>query len=209
MKREADIEKFWKDAELRQAKFKEIVEQIELETGAKIPVRELDRKKIEENVEYVKALTKKIEDRIVAVTEDLFESAKEREMLHVSIRVGCDFHKFLLDFGEKPPRHEAEYVADTIRSGIDWFYSLAFHCHGIRDDLVKWTFDWQATTSFRELRIACLRCFDDLCRPSATAGEMLALLLSYIHLELVFMAQTFPSNVDSNLDEDQWQTNPT
>lgn|SRR5271165_1215296 len=209
MKKEADMEKFWEDAELRQAKLKEIVEQIELKSGVKIPIREFDRKRIEEDVEYVKALTKKIEGRILAVTEELFESAKEREMLHVSIRVSCDFHKFLLDFGEKPPGHEAAYVADTIRSGIDWFYSLAFHCHGIRDDLVKWTFDRQATTSFHELRVACLRCFEDLCRPSATAGEMLASLLSYIHLELVFMAQTFPSNVDSNLDEDQWQTNPT
>lgn len=208
MKKEVDMEKFWEDAELRHAKLKEIAEQIAAKTGVQIPLKQFDRKKIEENVEYVKALTKQIEDRIVAVTEDLFESAKERELLHISIRVSCDFHKFLLDFGEKPPKDEAEYVADTIRSGIDWFYSLAFHCHGIRDDLVKWRFDRQATASFRELRIACLRCFEDLCQSSATAGEMLASLLAYIHLELVFMAQTFPSNVDSNLEEDQWQTNP-
>jgi len=208
MKKEVDMEKFWEDAELRHAKLKEIAEQIAAKTGVQIPLKPFDRKKIEENVEYVKALTKQIEDRIVAVTEDLFESAKERELLHISIRVSCDFYKFLLDFGEKPPKDEAEYVADTIRSGIDWFYSLAFHCHGIRDDLVKWRFDRQATESFRELRIACLRCFEDLCRSSATAGEMLASLLAYIHLELVFMAQTFPSNVDSNLEEDQWQTNP-
>ncbi len=171
--------------------------------------KEVDHEKIRENVEYVKAKTKEIEERIIAATEELFESSKERELLHISIRVSCDFYKFLLDFGEKPPRHEAEYVADTIRSGIDWLFLLAVHCQGIKDELVKWRFDRQATTSFRELRIACLRCFDDLCQPSATAGEMLASLLAFIHLELVFMAQTFPSNVDSNLEEDQWQTNPT
>jgi hypothetical protein len=170
--------------------------------------KEVDHEKVRENVECVQTLTKQIEDRIVAVTEELFEAAKERELLHVSIRVSCDFHKFLLDFGEKPPRDEAEFVADTIRSGIDWFFLLAFHCHGIRDDLARWRFDRQATASFRELRVACLRCFEDLCRSSATAGEMLASLLAFIHLELVFMAQTFPSNVDSNLEEDQWQTNP-
>jgi hypothetical protein len=209
MKKEVDMEKFWEEAELRQAKFKEILEQIAIKTGVQIPLREFDRQKIEENVEYVRAKTKEIEERIIAVTEELFESSKERELLHISIRVSCDFHRFLLDFGEKPPRHEAEYVADTIRSGIDWFYSLAFHCRGIKDEFVSWRFDRRATASFRELRIACLRCFDDLCQPSATAGEMLASLLAYIHLELVFMAQTFPSNVDSNLEEDQWQTNPT
>jgi hypothetical protein len=207
MKKEVDIEKFWEDMKLRHAKLKEIAEQIAIKTGVQLPVKEIDRRKIEENVEYVKAKTEEIEERIVAATEELFESSEERELLHISIGVSCDFHKFLLDFGETPPRDEAEYVADTIRSGIDWFYSLAFHCHGIKDELVNWRFDRQATTSFRELRIACLRCFDDLCRPSATAGEMLASLLAFIHLELVFMAQTFPSVVDLNLKEDQWLTN--
>jgi hypothetical protein len=207
MKKEVDMEKFWKDAELRHTKLKEIAEQIATKTGLQILVKELDRNKIEKDVEYVKAKPKEIEERIIATTEELFESSKERELLHISIRVSCDFHKFLLDFGETPPRDEAEFVADTIRSGIDWFYLLAFHCHGIKDELVSWRFDRQATTSFRELRIACLRCFDDLCRPSATAGEMLASLLSFIHLELVFMAQTFPSVVDLNLKEDQWLKN--
>jgi hypothetical protein len=167
---------------------------------------EAELTRIRENVEHVRARTKEIEDRILATTEDLFESAKERELLHISIRVSCDFHKFLLDFGEAPPKVESEYVADTIRSGIDWFFSLAFHCRGIRDDLAKWRFDRQPTANFRELRIACLKHFDDLYRPSAAGGEMLASLLAFIHLELVFMAQTFPSNVDSNLEGDTWQT---
>jgi hypothetical protein len=208
MEKEVDMKKFWKEAELRQAKLKELIEQIELKSGTKISIREFDRKRIEEDVEYVKAKTKEIEERILAASEDLFESEKERELLHISIRVSCDFHKFLLDFGENPPREEATFVADTIRSGIDWFYSLAFHCHGIKDELVRRPFDRQATGNFRELRIACLRRFDDLCQPSATAGEMLASLLAFMHLELVFMAQTFPFNVDANLEEGQWQTNP-
>lgn len=209
MKKEVDIDKFWEDAELRHAKFKEILEQMAIKTGVQIPVRELDRKKIEENVEYVKAKTKEIKERIIAATEELFESEKEREFLHISIRVSCDFHKFLLDFGDEPPLDEAEYVADTIRSGIDWFYLLAFHCHGIRDDLAKWSFDRQATSHFRELRAACLKRFEVLCSASSTAGELLASLLSFIHLELVFMAQIFPSVVDPNSKEDQWLINRT
>jgi len=207
MKKEVDMEKFWEDAELRHSKLKEIVEQIELKTGVQIPLREFDRKRIEEDVKYVKAKTKEIEERIIATTEELFGSEKEREFLHISIRVSCDFHKFLLDFGDEPPVYEAEYVGDTIRSGIDWFYLLAFHCHGIRDELVKWKFDRQATLNFRELRKGCLRLFEVLCSPSATAGGLLASLLCFIHLELVFMAQTFPFVVDSNLKEDQWLIN--
>lgn len=173
----------------------------------KLPhVETLRNKKLQEDVAYVKEKTQEIEKRIVAATEDLCESPKEREFLHISIRVTCDFHKFLLDFGDEPPTDEAEFVADTIRSGIDWLYSLAHHCHGIRDDLAKWNFDRRATSSFRDLRAACLKQFEILFDPSAGAGEMLAALLGFIHLELVFMAQTFPSVVDSNLKADQWRT---
>jgi hypothetical protein len=206
MKKEVDMEKFWEEAELRQAKFKELLEQISSKFGVQIPVKEFDRRKIEENAEYTKAKTKEIKERVIAATEELFESEKEQEFLHVSISVSCEFHKFLLDFGDEPPRYEAEYVADTIRSGIDWFYMLAHHVHVIRDDFARWSFDRQAVSNFCELRSACLKRFEELCSPSATGGEMLASLLAFIHLELVFMAQTFPSMVDSNLKEDQWQT---
>jgi hypothetical protein len=173
----------------------------------KIPHIEVSRhEKLREDVEYVQTKTREIEDRIIAATEDLFETPKERELLHISIRVSCDFHKFLLDSGDSPLRDEAEYVGDTIRSGIDWFFLLAFHCHGIRDDLAKWTFGRQATSNFRELRKACLKHFEILSSASASAGELLGSLLAFIHLELIFMAQTFPAIVDSNLTEDQWQT---
>ncbi|MGB6404836.1 MAG: hypothetical protein WBF26_18495, partial [Candidatus Sulfotelmatobacter sp.] len=79
-------------------------------------------------------------------------------------------------------------------------------CYLIREDPAKWAFDRKAASSFRDLRAACLNQFEILCQPSANAGEMLAALLSFIHLELVFMAQTFPSVVDSNLKADQWRT---
>jgi hypothetical protein len=161
--------------------------------------------KLKEDVAYVKAKTQEIENRIVAATENLFESAKERELLHISIRVSCDFHKFLLDFGDTPPQDETEYIADTVRSGIDWFYLLAFHCHGLRDDLSIWRFNRQTTTNFPKLREACLREFDVLCQPSSTPGELLASLLALIHLELIFMVQVFPSTVDSSLKAEQWQ----
>jgi len=169
-------------------------------------IETLRNEKLREDVAYVKEKTQEIENRIVAATEGLFGSAKERELLHISIRVSCEFQKFLLDFGDSPPQDEAEYVADTIRSGLDWFYLLAFHCHGLRDDLATWRFNRQVTSNFPKLRKTCLRYFDILCRPSATAGEMLTSLLAFVHLELVYMAQVFPSVVDSNLKANQWQT---
>jgi hypothetical protein len=160
--------------------------------------KEVDSEKIRENVEYVKARTKQIEDRIVAATEDLFESPKDREDLHITIRTAYDFHKFLLDFGETPPQDEAEYVMYTIRAGFDWAFQLAWICHSISDEYTKWSFDLQVISNFRDLRVACLRRFEEMCQPSATAGEMLASLMAIVHLEFMFVAQTFPSIVDSN-----------
>jgi hypothetical protein len=209
VKKKTDIEKFWEEAELRDTKFREIVKQIELTSGQQIPVPNYDRKRIEADVAYVKGKTKEIEERLLAKIGELFESEKEREFLHISIRVSCDFHKFLLDFGDKPPLYEAEYVADTIRSGIDWFYSFAFHCRSIDDESAKAGFARQATSTFIELRSECLRLFQILCSPSATSGELLASLLSFIYLELAFVAQMFPFIFDSNPKEGRWLTHQT
>ena len=167
-------------------------------------MKEVDHERIRKEVEYIKGLTKQIEDRIVAACEDLFESSKNREELYITIRISCDFNKLLLDFGETPPQDEAEYVADTMRSGIDSFFLLPMTCRYVSDEAARWSFDRQAISTFRDLRAASLRRFDDLCCPSATGGEMLASLLALVHLELVFMGQTFPSFLHLHSREDQW-----
>ena len=160
--------------------------------------------KLREDVEYVKGKTKEIEDRILAGPGALFESSREKEELHITIRIACEFNKFLLDFGETPFRDDAEYVANTIRSGLDWFISFASTCHYLDDELAVWSFDREVVSNFCELRSACLRRFEELCAPSANFGAMLASLLALTHLELVFMAQTYPFFVHSYTKEDRW-----
>jgi hypothetical protein len=161
-------------------------------------MKEVDHQRVRENVEYVKGLTAQIEQRIVAESDDFFDTTREKEDLHITIRVACDFHKFLMDYAETPPQTEAEFVADTIRSGIDWAFLLAHSCRLFPDELAKWSFDRQDLSTFAKLRTVWLKRFEELCRPSASAGEMLASLLALVHLELVFMAQTFPSIVESH-----------
>ncbi len=165
--------------------------------------------KFREDGEYIQATSKEIENRILAESGDLFESPGQKEELHVTIRIACEFHKFLLDFGDVPPRDEAEYVANTIRSGIDWFMSLASTCHYLDDELAAWSFDRQAVSNFRDLRSACMKQFEELRAPSASLGTMLARLLALTHLELVFMAQTYPFFLHSYTKEDQWLINRT
>jgi hypothetical protein len=152
----------------------------------------VDLQRIREKVEYVEPLTKQIENRIIAGTEDLFCTPNELEDLHVTVRIACEFHKFLTDYSIDPPAGEAEYVVDTIRAGIDQFYLLAYSCKCMSEDYVAWSFDKQVIAGFSELRDACLRRFADLCRPDAKASQMLASLLAFVHLELLFVAQRFP-----------------
>jgi hypothetical protein len=165
--------------------------------------------KFRENVEYIQARSREIEDRILTESRDLFESPRQKEELHVTIRIACEFHKFLLDFGDVPQRDEAEYVANTIRSGIDWFMSLASTCDYLDDELAEWSFDRHAVSTFRDLRSACMKRFEELCAPSSSLGTMLASVLALTHLELVFMAQTYPSFLHSYIKEDQWLINRT
>jgi hypothetical protein len=140
-------------------------------------------------------LTKQTEDLIVNGLEDFFESSESRMDLHVAIRIANDFHRFLLDFGETPPLDEVTYMMDTIRSGMDQFFSLAYSCRVVSDGAAKWNFDRQLVSSFSELRRACLHRFEELHRPEASATELLASLLALVHLELTFLAQNFPSIV--------------
>lgn len=165
--------------------------------------------KLQEDAEYVQARSREIEDRILTESGSLFESPKQKEELHVTIRIACEFHKFLLDFGDVPPRDEAEYVANTIRSGIDWFMSLASTCYYLDDELAAWSFDRQAVSNLHDLRSACMKHFEELGLPSASLGTMLACLLALTHLELVFMAQTYPFFLHSYTKEDQWLINRT
>jgi hypothetical protein len=165
--------------------------------------------KLREEVEYIKAKTNEIENRILAASGNLFESSRQKEELHIAVRITCEFHKFLLDFGDAPPRDETEFVAETIRSGLKWFWSLASTCHYLDDELAVWSFDRQPVSNFGDLRSTCLTRFEELCQPSASIGVMLASLLALIHLELVFMAQSYPFFLHSYTKEDQWLINRT
>src|SRR6516162_1617001 len=73
-------------------------------------------------------LVKRIEEQIVAGSEDFFGEPDIRKDLHVTIRIAGDFYNFLVKSGENPPAAEVTYVSDTIRSGMDQFFSLAYIC---------------------------------------------------------------------------------
>jgi len=145
----------------------------------------------------------RIEDLIVAGSEGFFDEADIRECLHITIRIAKDFYDFLVKFGETPPAKEVAYVMDTIRSGIDWFFRLADLCVTINTGRDTWNFDPHLHWDFPALREKFLRDFEYLAvSPDVSVVDRLASLLALTHLELVFLAQHFPSAIFEGVVDD-------
>jgi hypothetical protein len=62
---------------------------------------------------------------IVWDSEGVFDDPKESEYLQITVRIACEFFVFSQQSNGVPEFGEADYMAGTIRSGLDWFLSMA------------------------------------------------------------------------------------
>ena len=145
-----------------------------------------------------------IKDAIVAGS-DLHETY--REDLHVTIRIAGDFYDFLVRYGESPNGEQIDYMAGTIRSGIEEFYLLAYGGRSIVRDNETWKFAPHERWDFPVLRERFMRDFEQLGDPEMSAVGKLATLFALTHLELVFLAQNFPSAIFADRASDSMTTN--
>jgi hypothetical protein len=106
-------------------------------------------------MDAMQARTKAI---ILRDSEGFFDDPKENEDLHITIRIACEFFVFLRQSKDVPELDEAEYMAGTIRSGLDWFFSMA-HAGGILTELkLQSGFGPKLPSSFPELKA----CYDSV-----------------------------------------------
>lgn len=134
----------------------------------------------------------KIKETIIRGAEGLFDEPVERENLQVTVRIACEFHEFLRQSADAPELSEAEYIAETIRSGLDWFFSMG-QTGGILAGLkLQKGFGPKFPSSFLEMKAAYNTVFEQLldCNRSAKA---VGLLLSLVQMMLLFMTAYFPS----------------
>jgi hypothetical protein len=134
----------------------------------------------------------RIKELIVNGSDGYFDD--EDIYLHVTIRIAKDFYDFLVKFGDSPEPYDIDFMMGTIRSGIDEFFQLAYICRalfekgfwaGVSDKQVSW--------NYPELRKDFMRLFEHLEDPDLKVLDRLASLFVLAHLELVFLAQNFPS----------------
>ncbi len=129
----------------------------------------------------------RIENAIIADSNGWFDHV--RVDLHVTIRIANDFYDFLVKFGESPDAYEIVYMMGTIVSGIDEFYQLALTSRsmGLSTPLLQ--------LDFLTLREQFMQRFERIDDAGMSLIERMNSLFALTHLQLLFLAQNFPSAI--------------
>jgi hypothetical protein len=134
-----------------------------------------------------------IENAIVADSEDWFDHI--RDDLHVTIRIAYDFYEFLVKSGDSPDDYEVVYMMETITSGISMFNQLAHSCRSMGLSTPAISVDPLFPLDFSALRGQFMRHFEHIDDAGVSFTERMTSLFALTHLELLFLAQNFPSAI--------------
>lgn len=148
-----------------------------------------------------------IEEAIVAEFGDPFEIESIRADLHVTVHIAMDFYNFLVQHGESPNGKQIDYMAGTIRASIEEFYLLAYTCRRIVRKGEMKGLEPHEHWNFSALRERFMKGFEHLEDPQMSAVDRLTSLFALTHLELVFLAQNFPSAIFADGPGDSMTTN--
>jgi hypothetical protein len=90
---------------------------------------------------------------------------------------------------------------DTIRFGMDQFFDLAYLFRSLKKGKHAASFDSEMRWEFSELQGTFINDFNRLVADSdANASEKIVSLLALAHLQLLFVAQHFPSAIFEEAD---------
>jgi hypothetical protein len=138
------------------------------------------------------AMKAKMTAIILRDSEGFFDDPKESEDLQITVRIACEFFVFLQQSNDVPELGEAEYIAGTIRSGIDWFFSMA-QTGGILTGLkLQRGFGPKLPSTFPELKASYDSVFHQVLE-STHSIKAVGLLLSLVRMMFLFMTVYFPS----------------
>jgi hypothetical protein len=125
-------------------------------------------------------------------SEGFFDDPKESESLQITVRIACEFFLFLQQSNDVPELGEAVYMAETIRSGMDWFFSMGQTGSILIGLKVQRGFGPKLPSTFSELKGSYASVFDQVLT-SAHSIKAIGLLLSLIQMMFLFMTVYFPS----------------
>ena len=129
---------------------------------------------------------------ILRHSEGYFDTSKEAENLKVTVRIACEFFDFLKQSNGIPGINEAEYMAGTIRSGLDCFFSMAQTGRVLTGLKLQSGFGPKLPSTFVELKSSYDSTFTHALE-SMHSIKALGLLLSLVQMMMLFMTAYFPS----------------
>ena len=112
--------------------------------------------------------------------------------MQITVSIACEFFVFLQRSNDVPEYDKAEYMAGTIRSGLDWFFSMAQTGRILTGLELKTGFGPKLPSTYSELKESYESVFHQVLESSHSA-KALGLLLSLIQLMLLFMTVYFES----------------
>lgn len=137
-----------------------------------------------------------IKARVIATirrdSEGYFDDPRESEDLTITVRIACEFLEFLERSGDIPEPDDAEYMAGTIRSGLDWFFSMAQTGRILTGLKLRAGFGSKLPSTFSELKASYNSVFQQMLE-SPHSIKAIGLLLSLVQMMFLFMTAYFPS----------------
>ncbi len=125
-------------------------------------------------------------------SEGFFDDPKESEDLQITVRIACEFFVFLQQSNDVPELGEAQYMAGTIRSGLDWFFSMAQTGRILTGLELQNGFGPKLPSTFSELKASYDSTFHQVLESTHSIKAM-GLLLSLVQMMFLFMTVYFPS----------------
>src|SRR5271154_5978686 len=89
---------------------------------------------------------------ILRDAEGCFDDPREREAIQITVRIACEFFTFLQRSSDMLELREAKYMAETIRSGLDWFFFMAQEGRVLTGLELKSGFGPKLPSTFSELK---------------------------------------------------------
>jgi len=129
---------------------------------------------------------------ILRDAEGCFDDPGEREAIQITVRIACEFFMFLQRSNDVPELREAEYMAGTIRSGLDWFFIMAREGRILTGLELKTGFGPKSPSTLSELKESYESVFHQVLESSHSA-KAVGLLLSLVQMMLLFMKVYFES----------------
>lgn len=131
-----------------------------------------------------------ITKNILRESEDFFGEPEDLAVLNNTVRIACEFFDFLKRTDGIPGLEDAEYMAGTIRSGIDDFYIMEQWGRILTGLELRRGFSESLPTTLPEIKKSYDSIFEQLIHCAASA-QGVGLLLSLVQIMLLFMTAYF------------------